>query len=290
MQRLAANLIDFAGFEEPPFNPVILASIRNVREVRRVPMSGAARLIPDGAFLRIEVNQVHSLGKQNFSIDHESSHTLIPTYTNERVDDKETGTFRDNSEKEFLCDIGAAALLLDPRWLARFALQASPSIRLLRGAAETFDASLEATARQLALIAPWPAAFVFWEEGVRKKERIPPGQLLIPELFGLGGHEPRLRVVSCYQTATFRHFVPRNKSVPDTSLVAACCDDEPQTFGTETFDFGKSAEQIQLYSENLHAPYRRGSLVRRRVISLLLPIDQQTGSPESFSPYDLEVF
>src|SRR4051794_11408263 len=179
MQRLAAELIDLAAFNNPPFDPEVLASIRNVREVRRVPMSGAARLIPDGSFLRIEVNQDHSLGKQNFSIDHESSHTLIPTYGNERVDDKETGAFKDTSEKEFLCDIGAATLLLDPRWLTGVALQASPSIALLRSTAETFTASLEATARQLAIVAPWSAAFVFWEEGVRKKERIPPGQLLM---------------------------------------------------------------------------------------------------------------
>ena len=292
MQWLAAEQIDHAGFHGPPFDPEVLASMRNVRDVRRVSMSGAARLIPDGVFLRIEVNQDHTPGKQNFSIDHETSHTLIPTYANEQVDDEETGTFQDNSEEELLCDIGAAALLLDSRWLSGFAYQAGPSLAFLRGTAETFSASLEATARQLAVVAPWPAAFVFWEEGLRKKERerLPPEQLLIPQLVGLVGPQPQLRVMRCYQTESFRHFIPRNKSIPGTSLVAASGDDEPQTFGIETFDFGKSTGAIDLYCENMHAPYRRGSAVRRRVISLLLPVDQQTGAPESFTPYELEAF
>jgi hypothetical protein len=160
----------------------------------------------------------------------------------------------------------------------------------LRSTAETFKASLEATARQLADVAPWTAAFVFWEEGVRKKERIPPGQLVMPGLGDLGDPEPKLRVASCYRTASFRHFVPRNKSIADTSLVAVCSDDEPQTFGIDAIDLGKSTGTIELYCESFHAPYRRGDVVRRRVISLVLPVDHQTGTPESFTPYELEVF
>jgi hypothetical protein len=291
MHRLAADLIDFAEFKGPPFNPEVLASIRNIYEVRRVRMSGAARLIPDGAFLRIEVNQDHSRGKQNFSIDHEISHTLIPTYSNERVDDEETGTFRDNSEEELLCDIGAAALLLDSRWISGLAYQTSPSLAFIRAAAETFTASLEATARQLAAVAPWPAAFVFWEEGLRKMERkkLPPGQLLIPDLVGLVGPQAKLRVKRCYPTKSFRPLIPWNKSVPDASLIAACGEDKPHTFGIEELDLGKSTGTINLYCENMHAPYRRGESVRRRVISLLMPVDQQTGSPASFTPYEFEV-
>lgn len=290
MRRLAERQIDLAGFTEPPFDPEVLASMRNVRDVHRVPMNGAARLIPDGAYLRIEVNQEHSQGKQNFSIDHEVSHTLIPTYANQRVDDAETGIFGDASEEELLCDIGAAGLLLDRRWLARFAYQAAPSLALLGETAATFAASLEATARQLAAVAPWPAAFVFWEDGLRKqeRERILPSQLALPEFAGLAGPQPKLRIMRRYRTQTFPHFLPPNKSVPDASLVAGCGDDEPQTAGVETFELEHGAEPIELYCENMHAPYRRGKEIRRRVISLLLPVDQQTGTPESFTPYEWE--
>jgi hypothetical protein len=38
----------------------------------------------------------------------------------------------------------------------------------------------------------------------------------------------------------------------------ATIDREPQTFGIGTFDPGKSTEPIELYSENMHAPCRRG--------------------------------
>ncbi|MFN8592033.1 MAG: ImmA/IrrE family metallo-endopeptidase [Thermomicrobiales bacterium] len=290
IQQLAADLIDLADFAGPPFDPKRLASIRNVREVHRVQMSSAARLIPDGAYLRIEVNQDHSPGKQNFSIDHEITHTLIPTYANELVDDEETGTFQGSREEELLCDIGAAALLLDPRWLSRFAYQAGPSLALLYSTAEAFTASLEATARQLVAVAPWPAAFVFWEEGFRKEEQkpLPLGQLLLPVLPDLVLPQPQIRVKHRYPTRSFPHFIPLNKSVPATSLVAAVCEDVPQTFGLETFDFGKSTGLIDLYCENRNAPYRLGSTLQRRVISLLLPVDMHTGTPESFTAYELE--
>jgi hypothetical protein len=51
--------------------------------------------------------------------------------------------------------------------------------------------------------------------------------------------------------------------------VTMCCEDDPLTFGLETFDFGGNL--ISLYSETYHAPYRRGAIINRRVISLLVP-------------------
>lgn len=288
MQRLAANLIDDAGFSGPPFDPEMLASMRNVIDVQRVPMTGAARLFPDGRYLRIEVNQDHSPGKQNFSIDHESSHTLIPTYAAAPINDVETGTFHENSEEELLCDIGAAALLLDPRWLAGFAYEASPSIAFLQGMATTFTASLEATARQLAAVCPWPAAFVFWEEGLRKSEQPPLGQM---QLFGseqISGDAPKLRMSRVYCAPSFPHRLYHNKSIADGSFVAACDETNVFTFGVDAIPLQSNGEIVRLYTENYYAPYRRGGAPRRRVISLLLPIEQQTQMPESVPAYELE--
>jgi hypothetical protein len=249
-------------------------------------MIGAARLVPEGEALVIQVNQDHSLGKRNFSANHEISHTLMPGYSGERVDDQETGAFPSNREEEYLCDVGAAGLLLDSRWLGPLARQAGPSLTTLIDLAEAFGASLQATARQLAALDLWPCAFVLWEEGLRKAERVPPVQLLFPGLAAFGNPALKLRVANCYATSSFSKlglFIPPNKSVSNSSLVAMCCDFEPHTQGVEAFDFGRSTGCVQLYCENWHAPYRMKTEIRRRIISLLLPLgDQSTASkPES---------
>jgi hypothetical protein len=282
---LASDLIDETGIDEPPFHPHILASFRNVREIRLRPMQSAARLVPDPATqaLVIEVNQEHSLGKRNFSADHEITHTLLPTYSRQLVDDRVTGEFPAGSEDELLCDIGAAALLLDERWLRPLAVACGPSLSTLFHLAELFAASLEATARKLASLDLWPCAFVFWEEGFRACERVADHQGMIPLLEPYGRPLPKLRVTRRYVCRPFGIYVPQNKSVEDTSLVATCCERTPLTRGIEMFDFGHCGET--LYCENAHVPYRSGGVTRRRVLSLLVRtrVDSEAGSiPELF--------
>lgn len=285
--RLAAELIDEVGFDCPPFSPEILASFCGVREIRRVAMTSAGRLLPEDGALVIQVNRDHSLGKQNFTADHEVTHTLLPAYGGQRIDDAETGTFVSGREEELLCDIGAAALLLDPRHLRPLAEGAGPSIGTLVDLAALFEASLQATARQLALLDLWPCAFVFWEEGYRQGERISEDQLLLPMLRELGRPQPKLRVKIPYVAASFGAFVPGNKSVDDSSLVASCCEAIPLTFGVADFDFS-GRQPVRLYCENYHAPYRCGQGFRRRVISLLLPIRLRSRRAVTPGPYQLE--
>lgn len=267
---LAAELIDEAAFDGPPFHPAVLASFQNVREIRPKPMQSAARLVPDPATrtLVIEVNEDHSQGKRNFSINHETSHTLIPTYSGRLIDDLVTGQFAASSEEELLCDVGASALLLDDRWLRPLAQEAGPSLSTLFSLAELFDASLEATARKLAELDIWPCAFVFWEGDFRKSERISSSQMMMPFLEPLGTPKPKFRVKRPYVSQGFEIYIPENKSVDDTSLVATCCDSDLITFGTELFDLGSF--QGVLYCENAYVPYRSAGVVHRRVLSLLI--------------------
>lgn len=272
IEKLAAGLIDDGGFAEPPFDPAILASFQGVREIRPLAMVSAARLVPERGGLVIEVNRDHSAGKRNFSVNHETTHTLVPTYTGQLVHDDETGTFSGSREEEILCDIGAAALLLDPRWLRPLAAEAGPSIATLIELGSLFNASLQATARQVAALDLWSCAFVFWEEGDRKADRISNGQTLIPGFAELGGPLLKLRVKASYVTRTFGHFVALNKSVPDTSLVACCCENEPLTFGIEDIHLTTKGSQVRMCIESVHAPYRQRGAIRRRVISLLVPV------------------
>ncbi len=285
--KVAAGVINEAGFERPPFTPDILASFQGIRDIRRCAMPGAARLVPTGRGLTVEVNEEHCASKQNFSINHETTHTLLPSYAGQPVDDATTGHFPEASEVELLCDVGAAALLLDARWLRPLARDAGPSLHTLFFLAEMFGASLQATARALTVLDLWPCAVVLWEEGYRKSERVPEQQLFLPECQGYGRPAPKLRVACPYVSASFGHYIPENKSVGPSSLVHACLQNGDITWGKESFDFGST--QATLYCENINAPYKSGRTVRQRVISFLLP-ERRLPPPVAPLQYRLEVF
>jgi len=286
MVMLAERLLDEAAFSSPPFRPEILASYQGVREVRYSPMSGAARIWPDGDALVIEVNEAHSRGKQNFSIDHEIAHTLFPTYNCCMIEDAVTGEFPDGSEEERLCDIGAATLLLDARHLRPLACAAGPSIASLIELADLFQASVEATARQLAKLDLWPCAFVFWEEGFRQVDRPRPGQILLPGTEHLGLPKAKLRVTRAYIAPSLGWFIPRNKSVPENSLFRECWERDEIVSGIERLDIGR--EIVETYVECLYAPYYSNSVRIGRVVSLLLPCGLRRHSPTTPVSYQVE--
>jgi len=287
MQLLADRLLDEGGWDRPPAPPIILASFQGIHDVRLAAMQSAGRLVYRDGSLIIEINEEHSLGKRNFTAHHEVSHALLPTYTGQPVDDPETGTFSRGSEEELLCDVGAAALLLPPRWLRPDAVDGGPSISSLLDVASVFESSLEAAARQLAHLDCWPAAFVCWEEGYRKNERVAKSQVILPGLEGFGEPRPKWRVCRAYPTRSFGNFVPANKSIEDTSLVAACCEADPFTWGVENIDLGK--RPLRMYCENYYAPYRKAGAIHRRVISLLMPAILQRGELALPSPRQMEI-
>lgn len=287
MQRLADQLLDEGGWDQPPAPPAILASFQGVHEVRLATMQSAGRLVYRDSHLIIEINEEHSLGKRNFTADHEVSHTLLPTYAGQSIDDLETGMFLKGSEEELLCDIGAAALLLPPRWLRPHAVVGGPSISTLLDVASVFESSLEAAARQLTHLDCWPAAFICWEEGFRKDERVAKGQMMMSGFERFGGPRPKWRICRAYSTRSFHHFIPNNKSVEDTSLVAACCEGDPFTWGFEDFNLGNGP--LKVYCENYYAPYRKGGTVRRRVISVLVAMPPRGNQPIVPIPTQMEI-
>lgn len=265
---LAQDVIDELA-TEPPFDPKILASFKDIIDVRQKTMMSAARLFPENGHLVVEVNADHTPEKQNFSVDHEITHTLIPTYSKGYIDDLDTGSFSDSSEEEYLCDVGASILLLDPRALKPRARAMGPSLYSLFQLATLFGASLQATARQLSSIDVWPCAFVFWEPGVRKAQETPVGQSFIPGLETFAAPPKKWRIKNPYVSPSFGPYPSKNKSVDDTSLVARAADDEDFTVGTEVFDLGGST-RLSLYCQNYFVPYRRASDIQPRIISILL--------------------
>ncbi len=267
---LAEDLIDQAQTDKPPADLRVLASFRDILDIRATDMLPAGRLVPEHGHLAIEVNREHTPGRQNFTVCHEIAHTLVPTYQGYLIEDPDTGRFAEDSEEELLCDIGASALLLPSSWLREVALQTGPAIGTLCYAASLFGASLQATARKLAELDMWPCAFVLWEEGYRKSERIPEAQDILSEMVEYVRPEPKWRVRHTYTSPSFGYFVPPNKSALKGSVICACCDQRGPLRAVERFELGH--RPVEMHCESMYAPYRLGSTSRPRVVSILLPV------------------
>lgn len=286
MRLRASSLLEEAMLGAPPFKPELLASVQGIREVRRCSMSSAARLVPDLNGLVIEVNEQHSLGKQNFSIDHEVCHTLLPTFSADLpITDDVTGRFESAPEGEALCDIGASALLLPRSWLSEMAAAAGPTLETLFMMAKRFGASLEATARSMSELDLWPAAYVFWEPGLRKSQRVSEKQMTFLEANATPS-EPPLRVTVACPMKSFDYFIPMNKSVASTSIISRAAHDGEVTYGDERVDLG-SGQSPTLYTESCAASYKTADGMRTRVISFLLRAKPERSFQGSLS-YEVE--
>jgi hypothetical protein len=270
VKRLCKELIDEVGFYGPPFKPEVLASFRGVKEIIRRPMRQAGRLIPLDDGYRIEVNSEHSQGKQRFSINHEVCHTFFADFSEPQIAvDSDTGTFDVKNEEEYLCDIGAAALLFDDRWFRPMASELGPTISAIEELTRKFEGSLEATARVWCELDLWPCCVVFWEKDLKPTQSAMRLQEALPGFEEVKDSLEEIRVQVSYHTSTFRQnlYLPKHKSVSRNGPVYACFTSGHPTEGYETFELNSSVSA--LWTRNEFVPYRRNGEARDRVISIM---------------------
>lgn len=288
MRRCASRLLDETEHTAPPAKLEMLASYRDILRIEQVEMKGAGRLVPTDEGNIIQVNREHSKGKQNFTIAHEIAHTLIPSYANahRRIYDKDTGLFNQKDEIEYLCDVGASAMLLDSRWLIPKAIARGPCLATLFEVARESQASLQATALALIECNLWSCAIVFWEEGWRKKDKPHPMQQALPSMENLAHIEAELRVAFGCASQLFQCFIPKNKSVERTSSIYECFTTERATRKVELLPFKRLG--LQCYVESAYAPYQVNGELRRRVVSFLTRDKERNEAEELQANYSLE--
>jgi len=90
-----------------------------------------------------------------------------------------------------------------------------------------------------------------------------------------------------YVSRAFGHFIPKNKSTDDASVVTLCCRADESLHSVEKF--GPGGSPISLYCECVYAPYRLGAESRSRVTSLLLATERHAARVHSWSVYQLEM-
>ncbi len=261
--RAAADaLLALAEVTGPPAPLELLASLRGVVNVEAMSMRSAGRLVPRVDGYLIQVNDGDPPTRRRFSIAHEICHTFftVPATGGAPHEDATTGAFDESLQEEYLCDVGAAHLLLHPRWLIERAAGVDPSIDRLFAIASECEASAEATARQLAALGVWSCSFVFWEPGYRKAEvrRDQPARLRVARVYASPGAP----------------FLPRRKSVRDDSSIADALRDHSRTSGVERFVIGRRELVAQCESHFAGYDGPDGTSVPR-VRSLLLWDRQQ---------------
>lgn len=186
---------------EPPIDLKVVASYRDIRDIKveRMPVAGSLTPEPGGLVMRLARGD--SRRRRRFTGFHEVGHTFLPGYyetTSQRCPNP-SGRPRSGSDPETLSDVAAAELLL-PRVHFIAALAGDDfgwgGVGRL---ADTFDASQQATAYRYVRFWPEDTLLVVLAPGVRKAD------------IGKADVEPRLRVRSRFRTGTWP-YVPINKS------------------------------------------------------------------------------
>jgi hypothetical protein len=200
---LAAETIDELDLN-PPINLEIVASYFGVSRVILDDIPWAGCLIVNDDVVEIRLRQSDGPARRRFSGFHEVTHTFMPGYrlvTQYRCDPQPSRSTRD--EVEVLCDAGASELLLPKRWFVRDLVAGDFGIELLEELADSYDASMEATAHRI--VDYWPEEVAFFSLELRNKPR------------DLPGAAPALRVNMMRGRGLFP-WVPAHKSVNLGSL------------------------------------------------------------------------
>jgi Zn-dependent peptidase ImmA (M78 family) len=263
--RLCAELLEEAGVNVP-VDVRMLASFRGIAAITAVDQAEAGCIFCDGERLLVQLRGSDSPERQRFTICHEILHTFFPGFREERRrrTDPTVGNFDGNQLEEYLCDLGAAELLL-PRQPFLTSLPARPSFDDVIELAAGFAASLEATAIRMVTLASVPMALVVLEPAWKPAEqRELARRTTQPALAGLESEPPpkKLRVRWAYgpRMAT----IPKHKSVDDASPLATVLETGGVDYRGRT---GLTEGTLEVSAR--HLPYRREEGPADRVLVLL---------------------
>jgi Zn-dependent peptidase ImmA (M78 family) len=263
--RLCEELLEDAGISVP-IDVRMLASFRGIAGISEVDQAEAGCIFCDGERLVVHLRGTDSAERRRFTICHETIHTFFPGFREERRTRTDTtvGTYDRNQLEEYLCDLGAAELLL-PRQPFLAALPAQPRIDDAIQLADLFDASIEATAIRIVNLTTAPMALVVLEPAWKPTEqRALARRATQPTLAGLETGPPpkKLRVQWAY--APRMSTIPKHKSVDDASPLADVLESSGVDYRGAT---GLTGRTLQVSAR--HLPYHREGALVDRVLVLL---------------------
>lgn len=145
-----------------PINVELVASMAGVKR-RVAPFDFAGRIYAEpGGQLVMDLNANDGTARQRFTAAHELIHPAFPGFKEEkryRLDSFAAPASSPNKEEEWLCDYGAAALLM-PRELVEGRYLPTHGLAAVEQLADDADVSLEAAGNRIVSLSDEPVVFL----------------------------------------------------------------------------------------------------------------------------------
>ena len=233
IERFADDLRRQAGQDRLPIRPDLIASCHGIRRKRgSYDFAGRIYAEPSGQLV-MDINEQDSEERQHFTEAHELIHPAFPNFAKEeryRLDaimDRHS----ENREEEYLCDLGAAALLMPAQLVANeYSVRAglSDAERLSVDA----EVSIEAAANRLIALADEPCVLLCLAWSHKPADR--------PAL-RRGVDVPQRLRVRYGVTSHLNLYVPKFKSADEGSLFDDAARDDLPLSGVATLPGMESA-------------------------------------------------
>ncbi len=212
VEQYARELLREWGVNGLPVDVDALASALGIRQrTAPFPFAGRVYVEPSGQLV-MDLNADDGSTRRRFTCAHEIVHTLFPGFRRDfryRLDTVTGQADRGRGDEEYLCDLGAASLLM-PAELVRDRYSIEQGLSAIEELAADAEVSLEAAGNRLVEFAAPGTGFLVLE--VRHK---PADQTLLRRGQPVA---PRLRVRYAKWSGSRVH-VPRFKSADDDSVL-----------------------------------------------------------------------
>jgi Zn-dependent peptidase ImmA (M78 family) len=210
IERYADSLRKAANQLSLPIRPSVIASVRGIKR-RHAAYGFAGRVYaePSGQLV-MDINDQDSKQRQHFTEAHEMIHPAFPDFQLEHRYRLDASAERngENREEEYLCDYGAAALLM-PGELVTGEYDVRGGLADIERLSADADVSIEAAANRLVTIADEPAVMLCLTWSHKPADR--------PAL-RKGADVPRRLRIHYGVTSHLTLYIPKFKSAHDDSV------------------------------------------------------------------------
>lgn len=266
VERISAVTIEVLG-ERPPVSLDVVASFRDIGDIRLVPMRSSGSLTPERGGLVMRLRAGDGERRRRFTGFHEIGHTFQPGYrlvSHERCGYPSFAR-RVRDDPEALADIAAAELLLPRAFFIGDVRACSFGVDALNELADKYEASIHATAYRFVRFWPEDTLLLLLEPGLRKEEE------------GRVDAKEKLRIRSTSWSGEDWPWVPRNKSASADGPLARALAGELVQDRTTLRELGLGDDRPLEVSAQLMPYSDRDGALRQRVFALLRPLPHRSG-------------
>jgi Zn-dependent peptidase ImmA (M78 family) len=246
-----------AGETQLPIRPSLVASYHGIR-LRRAKHNFAGRIYaePTGQLV-MDINESDPAERQHFTEAHELIHTAFPDFDLDhryRLD-ATMDRYAENHEEEYLCDLGAAALLM-PAELVADAYPVRRGLEAVESLSQDAQVSIEAAANRIVALSDEPAVMLCLAWGHKPAE-----QRALRE----GAEVPKRLRVRYAVTSHMDLYVPKFKGADDESVFCKAAASYSIVRETTTLPGADEAGLFRVEAK------RYGTAQRERVIAVCRP-------------------